>query len=961
MNKFDITKLNMNFFYTNLLGLDQLHDYKPEDRLAKSEILENLKFLMKNIKKKGGGLKTLKQKKERKKPYTRKEDKFLKINKDLKIDNGLEKNFERLLNNYLYQIIYFAFGYINLNNFSNSELIISLLNLKLYLDSYQNDIYYNNDYDNEYKNDLLINIKITIEVINNLVKYYLEIINENIQEQDTIIQKEDSPVTNIDLEKDVSDDDEDDNEDDEEDDDHINMKRKIKDLDDDEDDTSRTKRRMINPINMKRKIKDKDDDEDDTSRTKIKRTYGGNDREINLNDDGEDVELNIKKLIKKFLIRDIKEIIYEVEQSFNFVEFVPKKIEEPYIEKMDTDVMNGGAPKIKFDNNNINQLIRYYYNILKNNLNIIKKFFIEDISINFYIPNLSINLQIIKIIKEYEDFESSQVNDNSFNEDIDTPTNEYINRKLSNFLNLLDEYNKVIISIIPNQLKKINNEFNQQFNKINIIELGLIQVWNLNVKNNNEKNIDNIDKNISTINVVFSGDNIALQNIIYSTDVLLKKIIKVSEEIEEKKADQLSEQAKAVARAKKLEAKKAADAAAQAINANNNSLTFINKFEERKMANNILILIAKIIKNLLKPLNTDLQQISIEKSQFEILDKYDVSFNSVDKNVYAKLEESLLELFGKKILDLSKDLNDLSSNIFKPKNLQKCYYINNAAQGTFGDGSELQEYRYCPLGSLIDAAGLKFGGCSYNAPIGKKVSPPDNNENYIETGDINIEFKCPDPNYSYNLIINKKTIFEYDINIKYNINSFTFETKYIHDINNSSISASNIYKNLLDLFITTLKGKDNNSKKWGSFLLDNDFIKKFLAESTKKGLGDFLQTVNTVFKYGGFIQNLNYIVGNNIIRFDSFGDAPRLNLATDQISSCLFLYIANEFPQENINKYCWGGYKSSSKLLIKNKPQIPTDIFGGKKVKRKTKKLKIKRKTKTKKVKRTKKIKKLKK
>ena len=48
---------NMLFFYTNLLGLDQLHDYKPEDRLAKSEILEKLKFLVKNIK--GGAKKKL--------------------------------------------------------------------------------------------------------------------------------------------------------------------------------------------------------------------------------------------------------------------------------------------------------------------------------------------------------------------------------------------------------------------------------------------------------------------------------------------------------------------------------------------------------------------------------------------------------------------------------------------------------------------------------------------------------------------------------------------------------------------------------------------------------------------------------------------------------------------------------------------------------------------------------------
>ena len=55
-----ISNNNMLFFYTNLLGLDQLHDYKPEDRLAKSEILEKLKFLVKKIKG-GAKKKTLKK------------------------------------------------------------------------------------------------------------------------------------------------------------------------------------------------------------------------------------------------------------------------------------------------------------------------------------------------------------------------------------------------------------------------------------------------------------------------------------------------------------------------------------------------------------------------------------------------------------------------------------------------------------------------------------------------------------------------------------------------------------------------------------------------------------------------------------------------------------------------------------------------------------------------------------
>ena len=73
-----------------------------------------------------------------------------------------------MIKNYLYQIIYLAFGYINLDNDINSELIISLQNLALYLDSYQNDINNDKNYDENYKSELLINIKIAIQVINNL-------------------------------------------------------------------------------------------------------------------------------------------------------------------------------------------------------------------------------------------------------------------------------------------------------------------------------------------------------------------------------------------------------------------------------------------------------------------------------------------------------------------------------------------------------------------------------------------------------------------------------------------------------------------------------------------------------------------------------------------------------------------------------------------------------------------------
>lgn len=897
MNGLDISisDKNMLFFYTNLLGLDQLHDYKPEDRLAKSDILEKLKEMVKKkIKQSGGGSKkkknfkkTLKKnKKTGGNPSKRERDQtFYTENSDEKPQESELKRMKLsseikdiLIKNYLYEIIYSAFGYINLDNDINSELIISLQNLALYLDSYKNDIRTDENYDNDYKNELLINIEIGITVIHNLVTNYLDIAFPI-----ELVNFRQMSEQQLDLSPSLLKDDED----------------MLEPLDELQDDASDQQLDLLLPLL------------DDEDMSELQHYAPGSSSMQIGGTNIDNFQSNINNLIEnKYFDIDIENIINNVIDDNSKKRQIRQR---------------GGAPKQKLDNNTINMLIKHYYEILKKNLDSIKKFFIQDQSSNFYIPDLNINATIIKKINEYDN--NDNVKNNNFDDETDT-SNEYINTKLFKFLAVLFEYSKLVTSQIPMELQKLGGEFDQKFKyKRNYFEfiatlLGVVQ-------SNNQRDINDINKNTQTINSLFVQD-VTLKDIIYSTDVLLKNIINVNEIIEREKEALLNEkekEARAKARAKaKAEAKKIQDA----IDDNNKKLTFALKIEERKMANNILIFIGKIVKQLLQPLGDSINLSSIEMKQYKLLNHYaDINYNSVDKNVYGKLEESLLKLFQDSGNDLVNRLEDLSSNIYNRNIPEKCYFINNAAQGTFGDGSELQQYRYCPLGSLIDAAALMFGGCTYNAPIGKKVNPPDNNENYIETGDVDIYFNRNNSGYSYGLKIDKLNNNEYDISINYKLNSHEFQTNYRHNINNSSISASNIYKNLLELFTTTLRDKPGYT--WNNFSDDLSFQTKFLAESTKKGLGDFLQTVNTVFKNGGFIKNSNYSRGANIIKFDDSGDAPRLNLATDQISSCLLLYIANNFPENKINKYCWGGYKSSSKLLIKKKP-IDIDSFtGGKK------------------------------
>ena len=761
-----------------------------------------------------------------------------------------------LIKNYLYEIIYLAFGYINLDNDINSELIISLQNLALYLDSYQNDINNDENYDKNYKSELLINIKIAIQVINNFVKKFLDILypNEQLVDLSPPLLKDDELINEQEENQEM---DEQENQEMDE--------QQNEEMDKQEDD----------------ELMDEPPEESDTSSMQ----KGG----TNINN----FQSNIDDLIEnKYFDLNIENTINNVIDDQNIIHISKKRQKQ----------QDGGA-NILFNKEEINNLIDIYSKKILSNIEELTFFFIQDQSNNYFIEDLSKNINIVKEIDTFID------NFNKFKNEVYAN----INNKLLTYIDELMKYIWLLGFNIRSQLniKTLKN-----------IEIGLLQVSRTVVSNNFNKDPDNYNINIPVLNNLFvdkNENNLAFKGIINATNDILNELIY----IHDVKINLLNEKASEQQKKAKLDAKRAALAAKQKIDTINQDQTFITRIQERKMANNILIFIGKTIKNLLKPLYTDSN--IIEGKQFQLLNNYaDISFNSVDKNVYGKLEESLLNLFQNSNYDFANQLQDLSLNIYNPNTLSKCYYINNAAQGTFGDGSELQQYRYCPLGSLIDAAALRFGGCTYNSPIGKKVTPPDNNENYIETGDINIKFNCLNNKYEYELIINKSgNTSKYQILMNYKLDSHEFQTNYIHDINDSSISASNIYKNLLDLFITTLK-QNPTYKKWSNFTSNIEFQKKFLAESTKKGLGDFLQTVNTVFKNGGFItNNQNYSRGAKIIKFDNNGDAPRLNLATDQISSSLLLYIANFFPQQNINKYCWGGYKSSSKLLIK---KMPTDI-----------------------------------
>jgi hypothetical protein len=364
-------------------------------------------------------------------------------------------------------------------------------------------------------------------------------------------------------------------------------------------------------------------------------------------------------------------------------------------------------------------------------------------------------------------------------------------------------------------------------------------------------------------------------------------------------------------------AEKAAEEAKKAKNE-----TFANKPPQKETVNNILLLIGKTVHSWLEELAQNINEKTIEGKQFEYLKTFkdrnyynETDANTIDtkvKDIDNNLEKNVFDLYKEidqnriKEIDKTKDiLNELNIS-----SSSKCFFINNAAQGTFGKEDNLAKFRYCPLGSLIDAALLPYGGCSYNKPRGLlDIENLSEKYSYIETGNMQLQLSIDDnPNYSYTLYIIKDDAVNYNIKVTWIIGGKTINCIFDHNVETSSISAANVYVELLKLFLN-----ESDANKWEDF--QNDlFMCNFFALSTRKGLGDFLQIVNTAFKRGGFTNNNQ--IGNDIEKFNDSGNALRLNLASDLVSSILLMYILNNFPKNLINEEAYGGFKSSSRCVV---------------------------------------------
>ena len=121
------------------------------------------------------------------------------------------------------------------------------------------------------------------------------------------------------------------------------------------------------------------------------------------------------------------------------------------------------------------------------------------------------------------------------------------------------------------------------------------------------------------------------------------------------------------------------------------------------------------------------------------------------------------------------------------------------------------------------------------------------------------------------------------------------------------ISVSKVYKKVLDNIFEFLINPDYEvAFTWNKLIENTDFIKSFIESYHPKALGDFLQELNAILKFGGYtFTNPIYKRGTDI---EQFGNAKRLFLSGDQVSAVRYIYLKKILEDKYKNLLSRGGY-----------------------------------------------------
>jgi len=201
------------------------------------------------------------------------------------------------------------------------------------------------------------------------------------------------------------------------------------------------------------------------------------------------------------------------------------------------------------------------------------------------------------------------------------------------------------------------------------------------------------------------------------------------------------------------------------------------------------------------------------------------------------------------------------------------FFINNAVN----ESNQLPwtAFRMCPIGSLLDSAVVQYGGCNWRSPTSQKGQRLiDNPGGYREIGNMKV-YITDEGNSSnkYDLKVDMKSLTTCEITCKIVLNNLKIDYKSPGEIDLSKeqpsvLQLAQVYlqmiKEALDMSNTWKTKNPGQDLTWEELCNYDNFVKRMFSLSIGKGIGDFLQIINGIWKQGGYTGE-NYVAGEYVI------------------------------------------------------------------------------------------------
>ena len=302
-----------------------------------------------------------------------------------------------------------------------------------------------------------------------------------------------------------------------------------------------------------------------------------------------------------------------------------------------------------------------------------------------------------------------------------------------------------------------------------------------------------------------------------------------------------------------------------------------------------------------------------------------------------ELDDVLIRFFNSNYQASQNDIESLTGTAgrYVCSRADILYVVNNAAPLV----GALKTKTFCPYTSILDG----MSQCSWNSAQG-----------VIERGNMNFIIGNVSGNY-YNGFLNIRPQDPSGITLGFNINAngvILSGSKYVN-ITGNDLEAHVVLKNTLVKVIDYIVNLDEPSRD-SIFRGDNIFsnlfelfartpastpastpslFNKVYSEILFKGTGDLFQEINSVNRYGGYIDDSYACDSSKIIPYRVSGsgiwqEPLRFFAAKDRPSGTRFIFMLSRGNIEDINTKAVGGYYSKEHMLLL-KHETNTDICGG--------------------------------